>query len=250
MAKLKMVICPWCGEPQPVQESCRACHRGFDAQMRSELLSAMGPWFIRNEGKPFEPGFSYARLEEMIRAREIDRNTIVRGPTTRQMWTAARRTPGLAHLLGYCFACDERVHHEARSCPSCSAPFGRYTDRNDFGLPEEGAPASAWVPPTPEPAGISSFAPDEELVAPSPPAPQDQSAEARRSEPGPGSADPLILSLRGQVQRLEQRSSRRQIVMLLLVILLPVGVILAYRAGLAVARDEEVPSQSNADGGQ
>lgn len=197
MAKGKVVICPYCGETQPAGESCRACGGLFEPLSRQATHNAMGPWFIRDPQRPFQPGASYATLVRMIERGQINRLSIVRGPTTKQFWTIAKRVPGIAHLLGYCHACDAPVDPADHGCHVCGARFGAYLDRNYMGLPEiqplpweEGpgdeAPETSALSTTPpdstpgfEPAEamppggraghggrISSFATDEELLGP------------------------------------------------------------------------------------
>ena len=251
MAKVKMVICPWCGEPQPAASTCRSCHRSFDAQTRQDLLAMMGPWFVRDEGHPFSPGLAYERMVELVTAGELDRSSIVRGPTTRQMWTAARRTPGLSHLVGYCFACDAHVRADARSCPECQAAFGRYPDRNDLGLPELDRASTRWVPPPPEPQGISSFALDEDLMSPAasgavfdaPAAPQRAEGSEERVRHASASVDPVALTLRREVARMQRRLSSQMLVLLLLSALLPISAVVAYRAGRNAERGPEAAVQ-------
>jgi hypothetical protein len=110
----------------------------------------------------------------------VTRTTVVRGPTTRQFWTVARRVPGLAHRLGYCHACDARVDAGDEGCHACGAAFSVYFDRNDLGLPdirplpwEEASAAGAGRRQQPAPSDdwmsmggrLSSFATDEQLFS-------------------------------------------------------------------------------------
>ena len=54
----------------------------------------------RERGRPFRPGCSYETLVTLIERGQITKNTILRGPTTKQFWTVAKRTPGISHLFG------------------------------------------------------------------------------------------------------------------------------------------------------
>ena len=96
----------------------------------------MGPWFVRDAEHPFRGGMAYERLVEMIDGGEITRYTVVRGPTTGQLWTVVRKTPGLAHLLGDCHQCNAKVEPAATRCSQCRTVFGAWLDRNHLGLPE------------------------------------------------------------------------------------------------------------------
>ncbi len=136
MAKTKILICPYCGAGQPASVRCRGCGGLFEPLSRQATLNAMGPWFIREPDRPFQPGCSYETLVRMVDRGRITKTTIVRGPTTRQLWTIARRVSGVAHLLGYCHACDASVDPGDHACHACGAAFGAYLDRNYLGLPE------------------------------------------------------------------------------------------------------------------
>ncbi len=134
--KTKVLICPYCGDTQPASERCRACAGLFEPLSRQASHNAMGPWYLRDEKRPFQPGASYETIVKLIERGVITRYSILRSPTTKQFWTVARRVPGIAHLLGYCHNCDATVSSEDHGCPSCGVPFGAYLDRNYLGLPE------------------------------------------------------------------------------------------------------------------
>jgi hypothetical protein len=64
----------------------------------------------------------------------VTRETILRGPTTRQFWNFAGRTPSVANLLGVCHNCHIEVGPEDYSCRGCGAVFAAETDRQHLGL--------------------------------------------------------------------------------------------------------------------
>lgn len=176
MPKTKIVICPYCGQAQAQAERCRSCGGLFEPLSRQATHNAMGPWFLRDPGKPFHPGCSYETMVRMIDRGQITKNSIIRGPTTKQFWTVARRVPGMAHLLGYCHNCDASVDPVDHGCHVCGVPFGAYLDRNYLGLPDvrplpweadtEGpSPQDRVAPLSAARGGISRFASDEELLA-------------------------------------------------------------------------------------
>jgi len=136
MTRPRVLICPFCGETQPETDRCRACRSGLDRAARRRLANSMGPWFVRDEDRPFVPGISYEALVGAVERGEIDRFTIVRGPTTRQLWTIAKRVPGLAHLLGWCHGCGTTVDADDHGCYACGARFGALVDRNFLGVPD------------------------------------------------------------------------------------------------------------------
>lgn len=192
MAKSKVMICPYCGETQPAGERCRACGGLFEPLSRRATHNAMGPWFIRDPNRPFQPGCSYETLTRMVQRGQITKLTLIRGPTTKQFWTIARHVPGVAHLLGYCHQCDAEVDPGDHGCHACGAPFTAVVDRNYMGLPElrplpweadqnaepgtaESSALSASraartgpreLSDAPRGGRLSSFATDEELLGP------------------------------------------------------------------------------------
>ncbi len=185
MTETKVVICPYCGEAQSASERCRACGGLFEPLSRQATHNAMGPWFLRDPGKPFHPGCSYETMVRMIDRGQVTKYSLVRGPTTKQFWTVARHVPGLAHLLGYCHNCDTSVDSADHGCHVCGVPFGAYLSRNHLGLPEvrplpweaevdgrgAGEPGAAGVDAMggpPRGGAISGFATDEELLDPGP----------------------------------------------------------------------------------
>ncbi len=136
MAKQRALICPYCGKMQPETDQCRSCRGFLDPLSRQATHNAMGPWFIKEEGRGHHPGCSYETFVKLIERGDITRHTIVRGPTTRQFWTIAKRVPCLSHLLGFCHACDASVDPGDHGCHACGVKFGAYLDRNYMGLPE------------------------------------------------------------------------------------------------------------------
>ena len=138
MADRKIVICPFCGAAQTMGSRCGACGVAFDPETRLDLQFRMGPWFLRDPQQPFRAGWSYEEMVEQVEEGEITRYSIVRGPTTGQLWTVARKTPGIAHLLGDCCACNAKIPPGSTRCPECDVSFIVWDDRNSLGLPEPG----------------------------------------------------------------------------------------------------------------
>ncbi|MEE8154711.1 MAG: hypothetical protein V3T53_07085 [Phycisphaerales bacterium] len=177
---MKLLICPYCGQTQSEVERCRSCGGLLEPLSRQATHNAMGPWFVRDPDRPHQPGCSYETLVQLVEREQIAKHTIIRGPTTRQFWTIAKRVPGVAHLLGYCHNCAASVDRADHGCHACGVPFGAYLDRNYLGLPEirplpweaqleENDPArfagrSVQFSQRGQAAGLSSFASDEELL--------------------------------------------------------------------------------------
>lgn len=115
--------CPYCGT-LPASESqtrCNECNGLFEPLSRTATQLAMGPWFVRDEARPFMPGFNTQILVGQVKAGRITADTIVRGPTTNQFWQRADNVPGLSRLLGKCHACNNAVDATDPTCKNCQA---------------------------------------------------------------------------------------------------------------------------------
>ncbi|MHC5113323.1 MAG: hypothetical protein ACYTGP_02700 [Planctomycetota bacterium] len=259
MPDTKLIVCPYCGETQAAGERCRSCRGFFEALSLQATHNDMGPWYIHEPSRPFRPGCSYEMLARLIERGQVTKYTILRGPTTRQFWTVARHVPGIAHLLGYCHACDAAVDSNVHGCPECGVPFGAYLDRNHLGLPEVRplpgeAPDGSHHPSLAGNGqagnggslrGISSFASDEELVATMSPrpgidAPAEPVEEPWRGTPeetAPDATDedpvtsPLVRSMQRRLAR-QQRTIRLLVGLVIVVALVGAFIaLMGLRAG-------------------
>jgi hypothetical protein len=224
MAKHRILVCPICGDTQPETNVCRVCETFLEPEGLALAEGAIGPWWIRNEELPFRPGKTYEHMAELAKNAKIDLDTIMRGPTTRQLWKPARRVKGIAHLLGRCHKCGEHVEPDSISCTNCHEPFLKYTKRNEMGL-EAGEPIRG------EPVGMSSFTSDanifdtcsEPLTLPKQ---TDHQPETQR-----GDTDSIASPQFRAVQRQLEQSSRRNIVLLvsLVVSLIALGAVIYFK---------------------
>ncbi len=131
----KAILCPYCGDAQKPALACRSCGGSFDQWSLAATQNDMGTWQVRDSSRPHFIGLSHEAIVAAIRAGEIGMNSIVRGPTTRQFWTLARRAPGIAHLFGRCHACQSPVAPAAPSCSACGTVPSTPPARNFAGLP-------------------------------------------------------------------------------------------------------------------
>lgn len=132
--KLQLVVCPYCGHAQNPASKCDSCGGLFDLFSLTATEIDMGPWYLRDDGKPFLPGFSYQVLVKRVESGRITKETVIRGPTTRQLWTKAGHAPCVAHLLGSCHACGADAKPTDSKCRSCGALFTESTERQELGL--------------------------------------------------------------------------------------------------------------------
>ncbi len=130
----QFVLCPYCGHAQEASDRCAECAGLFEPLSIKATQISMGPWYVRDRNRPFHPGCSFEILRRQIDAGRIKPTTILRGPTTHQLWDIARNVPGVAHLIGYCHKCNTKVSRDARKCPKCEAPFRTPVQRDELGL--------------------------------------------------------------------------------------------------------------------
>lgn len=134
MDERRAVLCPFCGASSLRRERCETCNGFFDPLSRQATQNHMGPWYIRDIEHPFRPGCSYGVMRAMASKGKLTPATVVRGPSTRQFWELARRTPGIAHLLGICHACQKPATSDQRACAECGTSFVIEDDRQYLGL--------------------------------------------------------------------------------------------------------------------
>lgn len=128
------VLCPYCGSVQRGGDQCVRCKGLFEPLSRQATQNVMGPWQVRDEAQPFLPGVSHERIREMAARGKIHRGTVLRGPTTRQFWSLACNTQGVAVLLGECHNCHAPVPTDGFMCKGCGAVLTCATDRQHLGL--------------------------------------------------------------------------------------------------------------------
>ncbi|MEY3027586.1 MAG: hypothetical protein RLZZ238_2483 [Planctomycetota bacterium] len=156
MTSAHAILCPYCGHTQPPAQECRACGGCFDRWSIQATQDEMGAWFVRDSNRPHFVGYSYPVLVQAIRDGVVGMNAIVRGPTTRQFWTLARRVPGLAHHFARCFACQAPVSMDQPRCASCGVSPPSTVERNFLGL----APPARVAPPADARPDHSAFIED------------------------------------------------------------------------------------------
>lgn len=127
-------LCPYCGHTQTDTTRCDRCKGLFEPLSRQATQNNMGPWHLRSENNPFTPGLSFDKLADLIAKGRVRRDTIIRGPTTRQFWAFACNTPGVAALLGECHSCHRPVRSNEFVCRFCEASLSPPTDRQHLGL--------------------------------------------------------------------------------------------------------------------
>ncbi|MCC6284235.1 MAG: hypothetical protein IT439_02860 [Phycisphaerales bacterium] len=185
--KPRAVLCPYCGGVSRDLDRCTHCAGFFDPLSRQASQNHMGPWFIRDALHPYRPGCSYETIRELAARKRLQPGSILRGPGTNQFWCLAKRTPGVAHLLGMCHNCQAPARADEILCSRCGASFHSDADRQHLGL------LATRLLPGQAPAGI--------IAAASTPLSAGQVAEA--DEPPP------VRTAEADLQQQEASMSRR-----------------------------------------
>lgn len=230
----RSILCPYCGHIQTKSEQCERCRGLFEPLSRQATQNVMGPWQVRDEKNPFQPGCSLSKLKELIARGKVNRATIVRGPTTKQFWSIACNTPGVAVLLGECHNCHGSVKPDAYMCQTCGCVLNCTDDRQFLGvgpvvlLPGEAHPAVVAssvarpvqrpaTPPAPTPASLASPA----ITIPAVPASaRNVPRGAHSAPPASGSHAPISPARRLSMERRARRKAERTRALLGVVIFL------------------------------
>ena len=89
------------------------------AQTRHATRNRIGPWYVLQTRNPSAPGMKFDTLMVLVRRGQVTPRSIVRGPTTHQLWRFAARVKGLSREFGLCYACGGEVETTARVCIHC-----------------------------------------------------------------------------------------------------------------------------------
>jgi len=201
------LLCPYCGAATPQGTRCTACRGLLDPLSRQASQNAMGPWFVRDESAPYMPGCSYQTLVGMVKRARVTKRTVLRGPTTRQFWCTAERTPGISHLFGVCHNCRVDVQPTDSFCDECGAGFTVEPDRQHLGLG-----AVHLLPGQATPESIA----DAGMAAPE--APGESSDDEPRPRPRPRATPAAEPDLAPLVHALRRRLRKQRIIVLFVLI--------------------------------
>ena len=114
-------VCPFCGSVNETMEGpCLQCTMGNTAETRKATKSRIGPWYVLQSRNPAAPGMKYQTLLGFVRKGRVKARSIVRGPTTHQLWRFACQVKGLSREFGVCYSCGGAVERDAQLCPQCN----------------------------------------------------------------------------------------------------------------------------------
>lgn len=153
-------VCPFCGTVNETMDGpCPRCTMANTAETRKATKSRIGPWYVLQSRNPAAPGMRYETLLGFVRKGRVKSKSIVRGPTTHQLWRFASQVKGLSREFGVCYSCGGSIERDAQICPQCNRLQDPPPNPDIF---LEGLPTAGDAPP---PAASTSSLPEASLEA-------------------------------------------------------------------------------------
>jgi hypothetical protein len=118
------IACPFCGSVRELDGTsdvgpCPRCAMADNPTTRKATRARIGPWFVRQVRNPAAPGMTYATLLTLVGRGQVTAYSVIRGPTTGQLWRFAAHTRGLSREFGLCHRCGAEIEKTAATCPKC-----------------------------------------------------------------------------------------------------------------------------------
>lgn len=168
-------VCPFCGAINERATSlngnspaCPRCGMQDSLDTRQSTTTRIGPWFVRQGKNPSAPGMRFETLLALVKRGQVSPGSIVRGPTTQQLWKFAGQVKGLSREFGLCHHCGGVIETSATICPACSRMQEPPVNPDVF-LENAVTPTPAAKPPAPKQAAVPQSRPQ---TPPAPVAPQ------------------------------------------------------------------------------
>jgi hypothetical protein len=89
---------------------------------RQATKARIGPWYVLQNRSPSAPGMKFSTLLWLVNKGHVSARSIVRGPTTYQLWRYAAHIRGLSREWGLCYSCGGSIERTATICPNCERP--------------------------------------------------------------------------------------------------------------------------------
>src|SRR5688572_4817525 len=121
-------VCPFCGSVNAQADDdvaghagpCPKCSMADTPATRKATKARIGPWFVRQTRNPAAPGMRFDTLLALVKRGQVTAQSVVRGPTTHQLWRFASQVKGLSRAFGVCYSCGGSVGFDATLCPHCN----------------------------------------------------------------------------------------------------------------------------------
>src|SRR5688500_10820055 len=121
-------VCPFCGAVNAAPDGdtasaaapCPRCSMADTPATRKATKARIGPWFVRQTRNPAAPGMRFDTLLALVKRGQVTAQSVVRGPTTFQLWRFAANVKGLSRAFGLCYSCGGSVEPDATLCTHCN----------------------------------------------------------------------------------------------------------------------------------
>ncbi len=113
-------VCPFCGTVRDERATpCPHCTMEDTTATRQATRARIGPWYVLQQRNPSAPGMRFDTLLTLVKRGQVSARSIVRGPTTHQLWRFAARVRGLSREFGLCYSCGAKVEPTGVMCDQC-----------------------------------------------------------------------------------------------------------------------------------
>ncbi|MEA2734041.1 MAG: hypothetical protein QOE14_492, partial [Humisphaera sp.] len=164
-------VCPFCGLTRDITEDfdpsapCPRCTLADTPTTRNATKARIGPWHVRQMRNPWAPGMRWETLLALIKRGQVTKDSVVRGPTTHQLWKRASEIKGLSREFAVCYSCGGDIDTQANLCGHCNRlqeppanPNVLVETREVGNQPPVADAATTPSPPTPQPQAPSKAA--------------------------------------------------------------------------------------------
>lgn len=160
-------VCPFCGSLNDSAEAaCPRCTMENTPQTRKATKARIGPWYVLQTRNPAAPGMKFDTLMAFVRKGRVKSRSIVRGPTTHQLWRFASQVKGLSREFGLCYSCGGSIEKTAKVCPRCNRLQDAPPNPDALLESEDAATAAPQHPAMPVLREIKSPVQDADIVIP------------------------------------------------------------------------------------
>jgi hypothetical protein len=179
-----MSVCPFCGAISEKNDApCPRCKMENSALTRQATRARIGPWYVMQSRNPSAPGMKCNTLVALIRKGQITPRSVIRGPTTFQLWRFAARVKGISREFGLCYSCGAELQRTSTFCPRCSR--SQELPPNPDGLLENEpqAPKTVYRQVNPRPETPVPGSPERSEATPARPAAAVETEPDRQTRP-------------------------------------------------------------------
>jgi hypothetical protein len=114
-------VCPFCGAVREQNDGvCSRCTMDNTSASRQATKARIGPWYVFQSRNPAAPGMKFETLLGFIHKGRVKARSVVRGPTTHQLWRFAAHVKGISREFGICYSCGGAIARTAGLCPHCN----------------------------------------------------------------------------------------------------------------------------------